>query len=128
MASSIEHNTVHLYSNEFQSLWALLVVVVVGASAPSNPVDWPQQRDLLQPTTQCATMCLIDEWASPVRPPSVHTAYLEDFVSDLESAVLEGTALGMHTADEDTHLGTIAVAGQTDAQASEAFVQVDQQR
>lgn len=54
--------------------------------------------------------------------------YLEYFISNLESSVLVSAALWVHAADEDAHLRPVTVAGEADAQARQALVQVHQQR
>lgn len=56
------------------------------------------------------------------------TTYLKYFIANLQSSILVGAALGVHAADEDAHLSSVTVAGETDAQAGQALVQVHQQR
>lgn len=54
--------------------------------------------------------------------------YLQYFIANLQSTILVGTALGVHAADEDAHLRSVAITGEADAQASQALMQVHQQR
>lgn len=56
-----------------------------------------------------------------------HAVHLEYLVADLQAAVLEGAALRVEAADEDAHLGSVAVAREADAQPGESLLQVHQQ-
>ena len=60
-------------------------------------------------------------------PASQRPTHLQNFIAGPDPAVLEGVALWVEAADEDGHARAVLVAGERQAEAAAALLQLDQQ-